>query len=309
MKRSIVIPTLNAMRWLPELFSRLRAQDVDEPAEVVAVDSGSTDGTLEFLGAHADVVCTVRPEEFNHGETRNRGIAASRGELVVMLVQDALPTSVDWLRQLTEPFADPTVAGTWARQRPAPGASAISRHALERHSAASSEPRTVRVATPTVLGDAPPLVQLALCTFDNVCSCLRREVWRHHPFPRVPIAEDVAWAREVLQYGLALVYTPRAEVLHSHERGPRYEFLRTVATHRQLRRLFRVKTVPTAALAARAVAGALVEHLGWLRDERRTALAEELPRALALALAWPLGQYVGARAEDEGWAWPSTGGV
>jgi rhamnosyltransferase len=309
MRRSVVIPTLNGLRWLPELFSRLRAQDVDEPVEVVAVDSGSTDGTLEFLRANADVVCTVTPAEFNHGETRNLGVAASHGELVVLLVQDALPASVYWLRRLTEPFADPLVAGTWARQRPAPGSSALTRRALERYAGASSSPRSVRVPSPMALDAASPLEQLSLCTFDNVCSCLRREVWAHHPFQRVPIAEDLAWAREVLQYGFTLVFTPGAEVMHSHERGARYEFLRTVETHRQLRRLFRVQTVPTAAVAARAVASSLVEHLRWLRDERRTALAEELPRALALALAWPLGQYVGARAEDEGWAWPPGGGV
>ncbi len=51
-----------------------------------------------------------------------------------------------------------------------------------------------------------PLERLALCTFDNVCSCIRRSVWRVHPFPEAPIAEDVEWAREVLVAGYRLAY-------------------------------------------------------------------------------------------------------
>jgi hypothetical protein len=73
-------------------------------------------------------------------------------------------------------------------------------------------------------------------------------------------------------------------VIHSHDRPARYEFARTHALHRRLYELFRLRTIPTIPSLARAIASSLSVHLRRQRDAR----------AIALAFAWPLGQYLGA---------------
>src|SRR4051812_36862364 len=88
---TVAIPTLNGMSTLPDVIARVRAQQVDADVELLAVDSGSGDGTREHLRQVADRVIELRPGEFNHGTTRNLAVEEARGELVVMLVQDAAP--------------------------------------------------------------------------------------------------------------------------------------------------------------------------------------------------------------------------
>jgi rhamnosyltransferase len=283
---SIVVPTLNGAATLPALLAALARQRVDRPFEVVAVDSGSTDGSIDLLRASGARLITIPGRTFNHGLTRNLGIEASTGEFIVLIVQDAVPASDSWLRTLSNPLlVEPCLAGTFARQLPRPDAGGLTRHYLARWFASSDVARTV-AATLAEIDALSPLERLDRCTFDNVCSCLRRSVWQRHPFRETPIAEDVEWAREVLLAGHRIAYVPDAAVVHSHERSAFYEFGRTRLLHRRLYELFGVRTIPTPLHLIRAVASCVVPH----------ARCELSARSMALAFAWPLGQYLGARS-------------
>jgi rhamnosyltransferase len=283
---SIVVPTFNGAATLPALLGALSRQRVDRPFEVVAVDSGSTDGSIDLLRASGARVITIPGKTFNHGLTRNLGIEASSGELVVLTVQDAVPASDTWLVALTHPLIqEPCLAGTFARQLPRPDAGALTRHYLSRWFASSEAARTV-TATRAEIDALSPLDRLDRCTFDNVCSCLRRSVWQQHPFRETPIGEDVEWAQDVLLAGYRIAYVPDAAVVHSHERSASYEFGRTRVLHRRLYELFGIQTIPTPFHLVRAVGSCVVTH----------ARCELSARSMALAIAWPLGQYLGARS-------------
>jgi rhamnosyltransferase len=289
---SIVLPTRNGAATLSSLLDAIARQHVDFAFEVVAVDSSSSDGTAELLRERADRLVTIPAEAFDHGLTRNLGIEQARGELIVLTVQDALPASETWLAALTAPLgADAGLAGTFARQIARPEASAIARYSLARWAGASDVPRTAAVSSRGAFEALEPAARFERCIFDNVCACIRRSVWLQHPFRPTPLGEDLEWAREVLLAGYRLAYTPAAAVVHSHDRSARYEFARTYALHRRLHELFGLRTIPTAPALARAVASSLRAHL---RCERTA-------RAIALAVAWPLGQYVGALSAARGW--------
>jgi rhamnosyltransferase len=278
--------------------------------EVVAVDSGSTDGTLELLAGHGCRVLRIAPGTFNHGLTRNVGIEACRGALVALLVQDAVPQGDAWLLALTAPLrSDPLVAGTYARQRPRPEASAVTRHYLAGWLACGETTRTARLAGPHELEALSPSERYARCVFDNVSSCIRRGVWERHPFPATPIAEDAEWARDVLLAGHPLVYVPEAVVVHSHDRSAGYELRRTYLVHQRLHELFGLRTIPTVAHLARSVAVSAMVHLRCLAQGPPRAALRQAPRALALAVAWPLGQYLGARASVTGRTYLKARGV
>ena len=293
---SVVIPTKNGGSTLGPLFESLRRQYIDRPAEIIVVDSGSTDATRDLANTWADQVLDVPADQFNHGTTRNIGVGASHGELVVLVVQDALPASDDLLRELTRPMRDDDrVAGTFARQVARPDASAITRYYLDQWVASNGSARTAHLASRTEYDALDPMQRFRLCAFDNVCACIRRSVWETLPFVRTPIAEDVTWGRAALLAGWHLAYTPNAVVIHSHDRTVAYEFDRTRRLHQHLHELFGLQTIPTKRHLARAVVSSLTLHL---RLERRSPA--HLLRAVGLAFAWPLGQHLGARAGARG---------
>jgi rhamnosyltransferase len=293
---SIVIPTLNGMATLPSVFDALRAQKVDAEVEVVAVDSGSTDGTAEFLRPRVRELLQVTRDEFNHGLTRNAAVARTRGDLVVLLVQDAVPAAADWLAELIRPLReDSTVAGSFARQRPGSGACGIGRRYLEQWVACGASPRVSAISGETAFAALAPADRHILCAFDNVCSCIRRSVWTRHPFRATAIAEDLAWAKEVLLAGYRLTYVPAAAVVHSHRRPVSDEFRRTRLVHERLRTLFGLATVPDARSLARAIAVSVPRHIAWVASDGRWP---DLARAVGLGVAFPLGQYLGAREAD-----------
>jgi rhamnosyltransferase len=292
---SIVLPTRNGAATLPQLLDAIARQRVDYPFELVVVDSSSTDTSAELLRARADCFVSIPPDAFDHGATRNLAIERSRGELIVLTVQDALPVSDCWLDALTAPLReDASLAGVFARQAPRRDASGVTRRHLERWAGAAQSPRTMAVGSEAEYHALPPADRLALCTFDNVCSCIRRSVWLAHPFRPTPIAEDLEWARDVLLAGHRLAYVPAAVVIHSHERPVAYEFERTRLLHRRLYELFGVRTIPSALDLGRAIASTLPAHLR----------SETSARAAALAVVWPLGQYLGARSAVRGSALP-----
>ncbi|MGE5833796.1 MAG: glycosyltransferase family 2 protein [Acidobacteriota bacterium] len=288
---SLVLPTKNGAATLPAVLDAVWRQRASFGLETIAIDSGSTDGTLDLLRGKVNHLISIPPHTFDHGLTRNLGIMQATGELVVLLVQDAVPASEHWLEALTAPlFADAELAGTFARQQPAPNASAIARRCLSKWVASKDSGWTRSLSGPAELDDLLPLQRMEFCAFDNVCSCIRRSVWTEHPFHSSPIAEDLQWAREVLLAGHKLAFVPEAIVVHSHDRSPWYELFRTHALHKRLSELFGIETIPTPPLLARAIASSLVTNL-WC--ER--AAPAQWPRAAALSVVWPLAQYLGGR--------------
>jgi rhamnosyltransferase len=303
---SVVIPTRNGAATLPRWLDRIERQEVSGGLEIVAVDSGSTDGTLDLLSPKVTTLLRVALDDFNHGATRNLAIARARGTLVVLTVQDALPETDGFLAALTAPFADdPAVAGTVARQLPAEGASPLARHYLSLWPAAAEATWRSRLdGGDRELAALTPHERLHRAVFDNVASCLRRSTWERHPFRPTLIAEDLAWGLEVLLSGHTIHYVPQAVVRHSHDRPAAYELARTRLVHARLHALFGLETIPTAAHLMRAMAGSALLHarLTW-RHPAHWA------RAAALAVVWPLGQYLGARDARAGRVWRPPGAI
>ena len=302
---SIVLLTRNGGSGLRDLIGALSRQRTDFAVEVIALDSGSTDGSAEWLeeSPYVHQVVRIPSAQFNHGTTRNQGIQLARGAFAVLVVQDALPVSDQWLANLVAPLRrDPQVAGAFCRQQPRPDARAITVDYLERWAGASSESRRVTFADPRALEALDPGARLQACTFDNVCSCLRRSVWERLPFGETVIAEDVEWAQRALRAGYTLEYVADAAVVHSHDRSAGYELARTYLLHHRLFELFGLRTIPRARDLARAIASAARLHLRCERAARGAGRrATGVWRALSLAVAWPLGQYLGGLSAAKGY--------
>lgn len=295
----VIIPTLNGGPRLAEVLRGIRAQKGPYEAQVIAIDSGSTDQTLDCLNQHGAHVLNVPRAVFNHGRTRNEALKHAEGRFAVLLVQDAVPASADWLAALVDPLQrDDSIAGTFARQRPAPDASRVTTHYLGQWVAARSEPRIVGPLTRSTYAAMSPSERHVVCAFDNVCSCIRLSVWADRPFPATPIAEDLEWARDVLLAGHRLAYVPGAVVEHSHDRPVTYELHRSYLVHQRLQAIFGLSTVPTVTSLVRAVAATVPANARIAFGEPRQRV-RAVVRGAALGVVQPVGQYLGARAARE----------
>lgn len=296
-----MILTKNGGALLGDALAAIAAQRHAEPFEIVAIDSGSTDGTAQRLAADPRVRLTrIAPSEFQHGRTRNLAMRLATGELVMFLTQDAVPAGDGWLAAYVRFMeAHPDVAGAFGRQVPRPGADALEAWEVSRHfdsfrggpvvfrgfgdrSSAQSVPERVR----------PHF-------FSNVNSCIRREAWQRTAFPEVDFGEDQAWAMEVHRAGVATGYVDDAVALHSHDYGALALFARRYDEARFMRRVFDCALSPS----LRAAVGSAESRGGMYRDylvalgERRHA------RWRATTRAWSssLGEWAGARlAHREG---------
>jgi rhamnosyltransferase len=185
---------------------------------LLVVDSGSTDATLDILGAHpAWRVIRIPNEEFGHGRTRAMAAALARGEFVVFLTQDAVPIGDSWLAELLAPFAlhDDIVLVT-GRQVPRHRAFPLQRYEITGvfSGMGPDDGITVFGAEAVKLG-GPALDRAAF--HSDVNAAVRRSALERVPFRDVPYAEDQMMGRDVLHAGLLKAYAGRAAVEHSND--------------------------------------------------------------------------------------------
>ncbi len=213
---SIILLTLNGGQALADTLAALQRQTLQEPGgqaltyEIVAIDSGSSDGTVDRLRGYPLTLHQIPPAEFGHGRTRNLGARLARGEWLVYLSQDAVPADERWLFKLTRHLHEPQVAAAFGRQLPPRAVGPIETYFLEQTYPARSFRHAPTKAEP---GAAP----IRRIFFSNVNAAIKKAVWARCPFPEdLVMSEDQAFARAALGAGYHLVYDPEAAVVHGH---------------------------------------------------------------------------------------------
>jgi len=227
---SVVIPVLNAAAFLPDLLKALFTQEPHPPHEVILVDSFSTDSTREI--ALSDSRIRVIPiSDFSHGRARNLGAREARGDIIVLLTQDALPAGPNWLVRLLEPLADPVVAAAYSRQVPRPGTAPTERFFLLTHFPDLGPIRREK--------GGRPYLGLEDVFFSNVSAAIRKDVLLKFPFDEELImSEDQQFARDILDNGYAMVYQPASVVIHSHRYTLKHVFRRYFDSVYSLTKIF-----------------------------------------------------------------------
>jgi glycosyltransferase involved in cell wall biosynthesis len=93
---SVVIPACNAAPWIRRAVDSVLAQTY-RPIELIVVDDGSTDATVQQLDACRGLALVLQKPNGGQSSARNAGIRAARGEWIALLDADDewLPNKVE----------------------------------------------------------------------------------------------------------------------------------------------------------------------------------------------------------------------
>lgn len=277
---SIILRSFNEGWALRETLPALRAQDYQH-WELIVIDSGSTDGSVELIRQAAPRhFLQIQPEEYNPSRVMNRGMELARAEFGIFLNADATPQGRNWLRPLVRTLQDPRVAAVFGRQIPRPDCRAVYAHDYYR-----------------CFGPRPESSRWEHF-FSMVSSGLRKDIWARRGFlEKMQYSEDDEYTRWCRAQGYKVVYCPESVVMHSHNYSGRQAYRRSFGEARALAAVWNQR--PAQVNWARTVL------LGWLNDLRRDLLfcarshrLSELPHAAWIRWQQRRAKLAGFR---EGW--------
>ena len=294
---TIVLLTYNGASTLPKILSAIHSQRTAHQASILAIDSGSTDRTLEILRSRGVEVHTIPRRLFGHGRTRQLACELARSPFLVYLVQDAIPRDQLWLDKLLRNFEEARVAAVCSRVLPPLNASPLKRREVENDLHGSERRVEAHISNSMEYQKMSPEQRRVFCSFHDISAAYRRTALLKHPFPDVPFGEDLLIARALLEAGYKVVFEPLSVVYHAHP----YRILSTYRRNR-LDGWFNVtylgrRTVPSVTPAFWNACHLVREDWMYMRKER-LPFWKRLVWILyspVIHMAEQLGQYLGGR--------------
>jgi len=197
---SILIRTKNEERHLGETLSVLYSQTYKN-YEVLVVDSGSTDRTLEIAREYPVSIFEIKPEDFTWGYSLNFGFRKAKGTYVICLSAHSLPLSDGWLATIISNFDDEKVAAVMCNTLPWPDCNPFDRRGLLKKF--NIEKQEIK--------EGPPFL------FGNTSCAVRKAAWEKVNYDEsLSYCEDHDWLRKVRSIDYKVIYEPAAKVYHSH---------------------------------------------------------------------------------------------
>lgn len=200
---SIVILTKNAGPAFRDTLDKIYAQKLNGEFELVIVDSGSTDGTIEMVKRYPARFYTISPEEFNFGRTRDYGFSLARGEFIATISQDVVPCDDRWLERMTANFAeDENIAATQGTTKLPLNADVFYWEKKESYYYTSDV-----------------LKWFDQCPFNlSFVNCaVRKSFWQNHHMGSIPFSEDKVFCKSIYEAGKKVEVVRDAACYHGHQ--------------------------------------------------------------------------------------------
>jgi L-ascorbate metabolism protein UlaG (beta-lactamase superfamily) len=197
---SIIIRTLNEAHFLGELLIAIETQDCPGlRPEVIVVDSGSNDGTIEIAYRHGCRVQTIDRSEFSFGRSLNLGCATAQGDILVIISGHCVPTDAHWLGRLCSPICDGHAEYVYGGQIGGP-------------KSRWSEQRIFAKYFPQL-----SIIPTGGFYCNNANAAITREAWKQYGFDEeLTGLEDMELAQRLVRDGGRVGYVAEAKVIHHH---------------------------------------------------------------------------------------------
>jgi L-ascorbate metabolism protein UlaG (beta-lactamase superfamily)/glycosyltransferase involved in cell wall biosynthesis len=197
---SFIIRTLNEALHLGSLLESIEKQKVDDlEYEIILVDSGSTDGTLEIAALHNCHILHISRDEFSFGRSLNMGCEAASGDILVITSGHCVPANQSWLQCLCQPILDGIAEYTYGRQI----------------GASESQFSECQIFAKYYPEKDNHLEHDFFC--NNANSAIRRSAWEAHYFDeQITGLEDMELAKRLVSTAGRVRYVPESTVIHYH---------------------------------------------------------------------------------------------
>jgi len=166
--------------------------------ELLVVDSGSTDRTLEIVKQYPCRLIQIEAKAYYPGSVLNMAIEQTEADIIIFQNSDGVPLSPHTLQRLVSVFDDAAIDAALTRQIPRPEAFDWVR-------------RDYRLSFPDV-AQTPDWIRLSL-----PMAAMRKSAWeKHHFYEDAWASEDTEWGEWAVQNGMKIKYVPDAIIMHSH---------------------------------------------------------------------------------------------
>jgi len=232
MKVSVIIPTLNAEKFIEGLLKNLIEVQTLKPDEIIIIDSSSQDKTVEIAKSYGCKPIVIKKEEFNHGGTRTFAGKKAIGDILVYFTQDAYPYNEYALENLIKVFEkDEKIVCAYGRQIPYEDTNIYGK--FMRY---FNYPETSFIKT---YEDRHKFGRKTVF-FSNSFSAYRKEVLENVGWFKENLIsyEDIYIVAKILLEGYKIAYVADAMVYHSHSLSIWKDFKR----HFELGIFFREET-------------------------------------------------------------------
>jgi rhamnosyltransferase len=281
---TVAILTKNPGSIFKDVLRQVLAQKTAWRYEVLVIDSGSLDGTIEFIQDHVSVrLIQIASSEFGHGKTRNLAMSLAQGKYVAMLTHDAKPFDSDWLSNIVAVMeSDCAIGGVFGRHVAYPEATPYIKRDLKLHFDHFLQWPTAMGIEDSARYERDQGYRQVLHYFSDNNACLKKSVWEILPYPDVDFAEDQLWAKSLVEAGYKRAYADRAVVFHSHDYSIWDTFRRSFDESRAMKRLFGYELCPSFSHALYQIFACTRRDVVYLMR------SEKINNYLGLALKTPL---------------------
>jgi len=217
---TVAVLTYNGETYLDEILRAVEEQTIDGEVDILVIDSGSTDRTLDIVAKHPRVRLHEIPNsEFGHGKTRNLAADLARGEYIAYLTHDAIPATDRWLHELLAPLrdVDADIKAVMGKQIPRPGCFPLLKYEIESVFAGFGPDFGTTVFSDDGTATEQGLID-ALSFYSDVNSATRTSFLREViPYRDVRYSEDMMFGEDIIRAGYKKAYAPRGAVIHSND--------------------------------------------------------------------------------------------
>lgn len=233
---SVVIPTKNAGESFELLLKNLRNQKGFSEIEIIVVDSGSSDRTIEISQKYGARVIQIKPEEFSHSYSRNIGAENASKEYVCVITQDALPTSEYWMYHLYRIMQnDPEIAAVSCAEYSRADSDLYHRAFAWNHYKYLGAHNTDTIMIMPDSKDPEQVRQNA--QLSDITCFISRDTLLKYKY-RGSFAEDLDLGMRLISDGYKLAFLGNEATIHSHNRGAYYYLKRRFVELVTLKRIF-----------------------------------------------------------------------
>lgn len=199
----VAVRLKNEIELLPAFWESLERQTALDEVEFIFLDSGSTDGTLEFLLEKRCTVYTIESSEFSFSKTCNLLFELSLPPVICFLSGHVQVVEEKFFQEIIDFCCNRKLVAGYVRQVPS--------------ELAGYSPYEVAYLARTFPTFTEKVVDIGLNhSFSNSASFITRDSWLLTPIPEVIASEDWVWANQHILKGGKIYYLSHLSVRHSH---------------------------------------------------------------------------------------------